>query len=264
MSNSTVFGTKEWAPQSANITEGCSNNCKYCYAREMAIRFGRKTPNSWEKEIYRQDWADKNYKPSKGRIMFPSTHDITHQNLNHSLSFLKRILSVGNKVLIVSKPRIDCIRMICESLEPFRNQIMFRFSIGSINDSVLDSWEPGASSFLERLESTQYAFMKGYSTSISCEPMLDNQPYDLIESLLPYVTDAIWLGKPNFLLRRVSMNGYRDQKTLSNARNLMLALTDDFILSLYEKYGDNPKIKWKESIKKIVNLAIPTEAGLDL
>lgn len=263
MSNTPVFGTKEWAPQSANIIEGCSNNCKYCYAREMAIRFGRKTPENWEKEIFRNDWSLKKYSPKKGRIMFPSTHDITPNNVEHSLSFLSRILQQGNQVLIVTKPNFSCVKEICDTLIPYNDQIMFRFSIGSMNDMVLRSWEPGASFFKERLESVQYAYLKGYSTSISCEPMLDNQPEDLIESLLPYVTDSIWLGKPNFLLRRVRMNGYSDLITTSNAKNLMDALSDDFIIRLYEKYGDHPKIKWKESIKKVLNIAIPTEAGLD-
>ena len=39
---------------------------------------------------------------------------------------------------------------------------------------------------------------------------------------------------------------------------------NDNIMKLYHKYKDNPKIKWKESIKKIVGIEIPTEAGLDI
>ena len=41
-----VFGTYEWAVKNFNIVSGCSHNCKYCYSKEMAIRFKRKTPDS--------------------------------------------------------------------------------------------------------------------------------------------------------------------------------------------------------------------------
>ena len=29
-----LFGTREWSKSSLNITIGCSNNCKYCYAKD--------------------------------------------------------------------------------------------------------------------------------------------------------------------------------------------------------------------------------------
>ena len=34
-----LFGTKEWAPYNFNFMNGCSNDCSYCYAKEMAVRF---------------------------------------------------------------------------------------------------------------------------------------------------------------------------------------------------------------------------------
>ncbi|MFA6482305.1 MAG: hypothetical protein WCW62_06995 [Bacteroidales bacterium] len=263
MSN-TVFGTKEWAPQSANIVEGCSNNCKYCYAREMAVRFGRRESDQWNKEIYRADWAMKRFNPSNGRIMFPSTHDITLANLNWAIQFLSKILEAGNEVLIVTKPQPDCIKAICDTFIPFRHKIMFRFTIGSLDDRVLSFWEPGASKFPDRLLSIQYAFFNGFKTSVSCEPMLDGHPEPLADVLLPYVNDAIWFGKPNFLIRRLSRNGYSDEISYNAAIALQNTFSDDFILRLYSRFEANPKIKWKESIKKVLSLAIPQEIGLDV
>jgi len=260
----TVFGTKEWAPQSANIVEGCSNNCKYCYAREMAVRFGRKKPNEWENEVYREDWAQKNYLPRNGRIMFPSTHDITPTNLNESVAFLKRLLLQGNSILIVTKPSLSCIHKLCHELSSYKDQILFRFTIGSVQDSVLSYWEPGAPCFDERFQSLKLAYNRGFSTSISCEPILDDDPSEIIETLLPYITDAIWMGKPNALIRRLKMNGYQDKSTIVSAINLMNSLTDEMIYDLFIRYGDNPKIKWKESIKKVLDLTIPEEVGLDI
>jgi DNA repair photolyase len=36
------YGTREWASTNVNFITGCSNNCLYCYARAMAIKFGKK------------------------------------------------------------------------------------------------------------------------------------------------------------------------------------------------------------------------------
>ena len=43
-------GTHEWCDSNVNCYYGCSRNCRYCYARHMAIRFKR-----IEKH---EDWAD--------------------------------------------------------------------------------------------------------------------------------------------------------------------------------------------------------------
>lgn len=32
-----VFGTTEWAASNVNYLKGCSNDCKYCFSKEMAI-----------------------------------------------------------------------------------------------------------------------------------------------------------------------------------------------------------------------------------
>ena len=76
------------------------------------------------------------------------------------------------------------------------------------------------------------------------------------------VTDAIWIGKPNQLLARLRMNGITDSESIIKAKELMASLSDEWIRELFEVYKDNPKIKWKESIKKVVNIEIPTEKGL--
>jgi len=36
------------------------------------------------------------------------------------------------------------------------------------------------------------------------------------------------------------------------------------VKALYQKYEGNLKIKWKDSIKKVVGLERPTEKGLDV
>ena len=196
--------------------------------------------------------------------MFPTTHAITPAHLNECLLFLEHMLIPGNEVLVVTKPRLECIKPICERLVPFKNQILFRFTIGSTDSETLKFWEPNAPDFQERLASLQYAFQQGYKTSVSCEPMLDGNMDDLIRQTAPFVTDAIWLGKMNNLLYRLKLNGETDPETTQKAKDLKTMQSDENIRELYSKYKDNPLIKWKESIKKVVGLKVSTESGLDV
>ena len=101
-------GTKEWSVKSANFITGCSNNCSYCYSRAMAIHTNRKTQENWKEEIVRPKDLNKNWKLIEGgRVMFPSSHDITPIHLQESIKFLRNILTPGNKLLIVSKPILN-------------------------------------------------------------------------------------------------------------------------------------------------------------
>ena len=40
--------------------------------------------------------------------------------------------------------------------------------------------------------------------------------------------------------------------------------TDSIIKSIYQRYKDNPLIRWKNEIKKIVGLPISMQDGLDI
>ena len=260
----TVFGTYEWANTTLNIISGCSHNCKYCFSKEMAIRFKRKTPDTWESESLNLDQYHRSIPHIKGIVMFPSTHDITPKNLCYTLPFLKKILEKNNNVLLVTKPHIECITQICENCKDHKDNILFRFTIGSKDDRVLSFWEPSAPLYRERKESLVYAFEHGFKTSVSCEPMLDNNVEALIADLQNYVTDAIWLGKMNFVLRRIRVNGFFDNETKKKAIELIDWQSNDNIIALYNRLSSNPKIKWKESIKKVVGLDVSLKTGCDV
>ena len=132
-----VFGTTEWAASNVNYLKGCSNDCKYCFSKEMAIRFKRKTPENWKEEEINWEAFNRNVKQREGYIMFPSTHDITPKHLDLTLDFLSRLLGNGNKVLIVSKPSFECIKRICDTFTEYRDHILFRFTIGSTINKTL-------------------------------------------------------------------------------------------------------------------------------
>ena len=256
-------GTQEWAASNANIQTGCEHDCKYCYAKTMAIRFKRATARTWARPKLRQHDVDRRYTKRAGRIMFPTAHDITPANLDTCLAVLKRILAAGNEVLVVSKPCKECVERLCAELRPYQDKIVFRFSIGSKDDAVLSYWEPGAPSYKDRLASLKHAHEAGFHTSVSCEPMLDAAIDDLITAVRPYVTDSIWLGKINRLRSILPHNCPNTPDAPRRAEALLATQTDTAIKTLYQRHRHDRLLKWKDSIKSVVGLARPTKPGMD-
>ncbi len=256
-------GTQEWAASNVNIQDGCEHDCRYCYAKTMAIRFKRATAASWSKPRLRQHDLDRGFSKRSGRIMFPTAHDITPNNLDECLAVLNRMLAAGNDLLIVSKPWLACITRLCDELAPYRSQILLRFSIGSTDTAVLSYWEPGAPSFKERLSSLKTAYLRDFQTSVSCEPMLDGKPDALIAALRPFVTDSIWLGKINRLRNILPLNCPNDSEAIRRGEILMATQSDAAIRALYNRHRHDSGIKWKDSIKAVVGINRPTVAGLD-
>lgn len=251
------WGTKEWSPHTLNCITGCGNDCRYCYAKEMAIRYNRCTAETWKNEVVRAHDVEKKIKKYDARVMYPSAHDIRPEHLLENIKFLKHILEAGNEVLIVSKPHLVCIKAICKKFAVYKDKILFRFSIGSANDMVLKFWETNAPGFKERLACLKWAFNKGFETSVSCEPMLDNNIEKVVKKVSPYVTETIWIGKINHLIGvtgrgRLDFNGHNDPATLAKAHDLIAWQSDDQIMKLYDLYKDDQKIMWKESIKKVI------------
>ena len=262
---SNITGTKEWAARNVNISKGCLHDCKYCYAKAIIVRHHHKTIEGWTDMVLRDP---KNYNIPKKKldkyIMFPSSHDITVDILDASIDTIKRILHGGNKVLIVSKPHLEVIGRLCEELKDQKDNILFRFTFGSADNKVLKFWEPNAPDFEERLSCLKLAFEKGFQTSVSSEPMLDDNIHAVIEKVRPFITESIWLGKANRLKSCLSQNGYKDAETWAAADNLISLQTNDKIWQLYERYKDDKMIKWKDSIKKVIGIDLPEEAGLNI
>jgi DNA repair photolyase len=254
-----VFGTKEWAKYSANVTIGCSNNCIYCYSRDSYEKKGSEIP--WSEERVNEKLLNKKWGKRSGRIMFPTSHDITKNNYKDCLIVIKNILNAGNEILIVSKPDPEVMKELFFELKEFKDKIIFRFTIGSMNNEVLKFWEPNAPTFEDRKIALIIAYKMGYKTSVSMEPLLDISPRDsknIVNSLIPYVTDSIWIGKMNMPEKRIKA------KMTPNILSYIENLNDDNIKIIYNFFKENPKIKWKESIKRVVGIEIPTEPGKDM
>jgi len=85
-----------------------------------------------------------------------------------------------------------------------------------------------------------------------------------MQVLLPYVTDSIWIGLANRLKGNLKLNGHGDAETLEKANELQKIQSDEWVIDLYKLLTDNPKIRWKDSCKKILQIERPTLAGLDI
>ena len=104
---------------------GCSNDCVYCYAKDMAIRFKRKTPDTWKTEEP-VEMSGKSYSRKSGEIMVPSSHDITPGNIETAMEVLDKLLSSGNNLLLVTKPNFTCTKHIVDTFEDRKAQLRFR------------------------------------------------------------------------------------------------------------------------------------------
>lgn len=267
-SDKPVSGTREWAASNANIQRGCLHGCLYCYANANALRFKQVEAGEWTTGVINQAAVDRAYGlRTSGTIMFPTTHDITPENVEAAITVLRKMLASGNSLLIVSKPHLDVLAKLCANVEEWKDKILFRFTIGSRVSQTLALWEPGAPSFHDRFMSLRYAFHNGFATSVSMEPLLDpdeDSIVALVEEMSPFVTDSIWLGKMNRAEERIKRNGLWTPEVEEKLAELLASQSDERILALYERLKDHPKVRWKESIKAVVGLEIPTEAGLDI
>jgi DNA repair photolyase len=186
--------------------------------------------------------------------MFPSMHDITPAYLQTYKNTLRNLLQAGNQVLIVTKPRLAIIQELCNDFSAYREQIIFRFTITSITPTLAAYWEPGAPLPQERMDSLIHAHGAGFKTSVSVEPMIDTLGNTIIlyRMFSRYITEDIWFGKMNGIYKRVWTDSDEDCEAV-------LAITesqsDENILYLHQHLKAQPKVKWKDSIRLIVEKA---------
>jgi len=239
-------GTKEWADHNVNCIKGCYNNCRYCYAKIMAKRFGRATEKSWCTMKIRQEMVNKTYRKLPGRVMFPSSHDIFDfpQIEEACFTVLAKLLKSGNDVLVTTKPRIKVIQKIDRLFSVYKERLQFRFTITSIRNQLLSFWEPNAPRFEERMNSLKYAFEKKYKTSVSIEPFLDYDPSALVERVTPFATESIWIGRMNYIPRRLSSK--KDRPYYEEIRK---NYEDDRLWEIYDELKYYPLIMFKDSIR---------------
>lgn len=249
-------GTKEWAETNLNFQKGCRNNCVYCYAKSMAIRFGTATAESWKEPVI----AIPEKYPAGKTVMMPSSHDIDSDNVNTAIFCLIRLLERDNHVLVVTKAEKKAIDKIIKAfqspeLEQYKQYVSFRVTIGSTDDRILRLFEPDAPSYSERVEALKALTLEGFKTSVSAEPLLGglDEFNSLYQALKGHVTDCIWVGKMNMPRQRIRMN--TDCKFDESLIDWILKCqSGDEMYRLYLKYKDNELVCFKDSVLEAVKL----------
>jgi DNA repair photolyase len=243
-------GTREWSDVSHNVGIGCSHGCLYCYSAEFYIRKGivKDRADSMVERLTSRKIPTKD-----GVIMFPSAHDITPFYLRSAFVAIEDMMQAGRQVVIVTKAHLDCIKELCDMFTAYRDKLLIRITIGSMDEKVCKFWEPGAPAPSERLSALKHAFTEGYRTSVSMEPILlgVSDAVKTFYQVEPFVNEKIWIGKMNSPDIRVD-------KSVSENRSMVAYIkkcqSDDEIKKLYQKLKDHPKVEWKDSIKQIVGL----------
>ena len=198
-------GTKEWAVKNINCSKGCSNDCKYCYAKSNGNHYGWKKREDWLNMENKEWMANKKFRKVKNTssdlfdYMFPSSHDITLENIDLFIDVSKNILSAGNTLLIVSKPDDNWIRYLLRNLFMYSEQILFRFTITTLDDSSRHYWENNSPSIPSRLKALELTYDFGFKTSVSIEPFLDDTVINVVKRVHSHVTDDIWIGPMNMI-----------------------------------------------------------------
>lgn len=244
-------GSREWSESIADFQVGCSNDCIYCYARDALMIAGLiKSRDEWLNEKIRWHTVHWQWEKRPGVIMFPTTHDITPHNIDAAVMFLTNMLDAGNKVLLVSKPKPECIETICQTFERFKDQILFRFTIGTTDDNVSKFWEPGAPLPGERIEALKIARRFGYQTSVNMEPMLGgtDMAIQTYHAVIPYVKETVWIGTMYWNMIRAEPTP-ENMRAIQEIRHLQ---SDAEILRLVDVLQDQPKVRFRHSIKQVI------------
>ena len=248
--------------EKVNIVLGCPNRCRYCYARSLAKCYGRiHDLDEWGTTYYELAKGNKVTKGWKncGTVLFPSTHDITPKFLEECITVIRNLLAGGNRVIVCSKPRLDCIMRLCREFADYRARLQFRFTIGAMDDDILGFWEPGASRFKERLDCLKLAFRMGFYVSANIEPMLDTpNVLKLFRKLAPYVNVFINIGIMNKIGRNIQS---LTQEEVALVRRIKDNQAEDRIRAIYEKLKGEALVRWSPETRKVLRIEKPKQCS---
>jgi DNA repair photolyase len=256
------FGTAEWSNETYNTHFGCKNGCWNCYAWNGVWRRHQKGNDLYGKEMQlRPEWSKTwRNRPEKYTIMYPSVHDTIFSTIKESFAIMKNMVQAKNiYVLWVTKPQLAVIKAFIEQFREYRERITIRLTITTNNDEQLEFWESNASRYDERLFSLHALFNNGYNTSVSVEGMLipKSDDKDLVQAeirfineLLPYIRNTIWIGMMNHLPVHTQRGQPLTELQRKKIAELKVFYSNQNIKQLVQALYKEPKVRWKESVKK--------------
>lgn len=261
------MGTREWAKKEINCIKGCGTYCLYCYAKGIAKHYKRCIEETWKDMEINWNAVKKGYGRVRKEgsqphdIMFPTSHNIIIDEpyFSASITVLKKLLESGNTVLVTIKPFLNVVKKLCEIIQNYKKMLTYRFTIGSTSSELLKVLETNAPSFEERLKALKYAASEGFNTSISIEPLLDSTPFKLIKKLEPYLSPVnyekdigtIWIGLLKTQYIPIAMRTGEVKRFVAYIKP---KLQFSHVYHYYEKLYNHPRIRWKESVVKLMIL----------
>ena len=83
--------------------------------------------------------------------------------------------------------------------------MLWRITIGCLDERTRAFWEPHAPPIDMRLEALRWLHGCGWQTSVSCEPLLEPwNARELVAAVAGYVVETIWIGKARELDHRTA------------------------------------------------------------
>lgn len=209
----------EYGDYTVNHVQGCSHGCKYpCYAYLMAKRFGRaKNYAEWVKPIIVSnaiELLNKELPRLKDKIQSVQLCFTTdpfmfgYENISKvSIEIIKLINSYGIRCTALTKGLLPI------ELAELSSENAYGITLISLNEKFREDMEPGASPYMDRIQSLRALHDKGCKTWVSIEPYptpnIFNQNFDqLLESVS--FTDRIIFGRLHYNAKVTAYSGYKE------------------------------------------------------
>jgi len=87
-------------------------------------------------------------------------------------------------------------------------------------------------------------FRERFKTSVSIEPFLDYDPTELVETITPFTTESVWIGRMNYIPRK---NISKEEKPYYT--EIRKNYETSHLWEICNNLNGHPKIRVKDSIK---------------
>jgi hypothetical protein len=264
---------KQWSEHLHNVLDKgvqCPNDCLYCYMKDFKGRVlkvvARPLPDVEDAALLSagatKRWARVGSDDRRHVIMYPTSHDIFPRILPAYIEQARRMLAAGHAVLLVSKPRLDCLTAVAAALEEYKDRVVYRLTIGSDRQEVLDFWEPHAPQFAERLAVLRMLRGRGCVTSVSIEPYLSD-PRATVAAVAPFVSETIWIGPMSGFKGAAKDReaAWRASPPGSGAVPLEALMSPDYVRGFVRDLAGNPQIYWKTAVIRQLAKAAQVRGG---
>lgn len=221
---------REYAELSINIYSGCSHGCTYCYARDMAKRFGRihdyttPQPRTNIAEMIEKDCQK--LPPNSGQILLCFTTDPYQHKGNNS--------KTREVIQIIKKHRLSfCVltkggAAALSDIDLYQPGDSFASSLTCLNNNTWQRYEPGSAPPHERIETIKKFHRAGIETWASLEPVINpDETLNIIEQTHDFV-DLYKIGVLNHMASSTDWHKFGiSAAALCNKHQVKFYLKDD-------------------------------------